>query len=199
MKNNGIQKGKFKWYFLRHGEVESNVKKIYPGWSEELLTQKGRQQVIKVAKKLSQFKINRIYTSPLKRAVQTANIIGDFLKKRPFFEENFKELRLGIWEGMSEDEISRLFPEEWEIWNKKPAELELEGREKLHELLERVLNGVRKIRENEDGGNILVVSHLAAIRILLLYTKKMDMNLYRTISILNGEFIEIPDEQLISN
>ena len=60
-KKNGIQKGKFKWYFLRHGEVESNVKKIYPGCSEELLTQKGRQQVIEAAKKLSQLKINRIY------------------------------------------------------------------------------------------------------------------------------------------
>jgi len=185
-----------KWYLVRHGEIESNIKKIYAGWSEEGLTARGRSQAIETAKELTCFEIDQIYTSPLKRATQTAEIISNYLNKRPIVEESFKELRLGIWEGMHEKEVARQFPEEWKIWNTRPAELVLDGRETLYELLERVLAGMRKIKLKENGSTILVVTHLAIIRVLLLHTQKMDLNLYRTIPVPNGKIFQIDDDLL---
>ena len=185
-----------KWYFVRHGEIESNRKKIYAGWSEEGLTPRGRNQAIAVAKELASFEIEEIYTSPLKRSVQTAEIIGDVLGKRPVVEESFKELRLGIWQGMHEDEVARQFPEEWQIWNTRPAELVLDGREALQDLLKRVLDGIRKIRLEKNDSIVLVVTHLAIIRVLLLHTQKMDLNLYRTIPVPNGKIFEMDDFEL---
>jgi len=187
-----------KWYLVRHGEITSNVKKIYAGWSEEELTARGCRQAREVAKKLTCLNIGNVYTSPLKRAVQTAEIIGDFLKKSPILEESFKELRLGIWEGMSEEEITRQFPEKWKIWTRSPAELILEGRETLKELLERVLAGLKRVKEREVDGPVLVVTHVAIIRVLLLHVRKMDLNLYRTIPVPNRKIFEIGDELISS-
>lgn len=184
------------WYFVRHGEIDSNVKKIYAGWSEEELTPRGRKQAIEVAKKLAHFDIDKIYTSPLRRAVQTAEIIGDFLNKAPFIERDFKELRLGIWEGMSEEEVSKQFPEKWKIWNTRPADLVLDDREPLGELLKRVLAGMEKIRAKQEDSAILIVTHVAIIRVLLLHTRKMDLNTYRAITVPNGKIFEMQNNLL---
>ncbi len=154
------------WYFIRHGEVESNLKKIYAGWSEEVLTRKGRQEAAEAAKIVYNFNIDSIYTSPLRRAVQTAEIIGGFLKKQPILEESFKELKLEIWEGKNEKEIQRDFPDEWKIWDTRPAEFVLEGRESLQELLERVLGGLRKIREQKVDSSMLTVTNVAVFEIM---------------------------------
>ena len=172
-----------RWYFVRHGEIESNIKKVYAGWSDEALTTKGIRQAKEAAEELSDLEIGSIYTSPLKRTVQTAEIIGGFLKKQPILEESFKELKLGKWEGRSEKEVQRDFPDEWQMWNTRPAELILEGRESLQELLERVLGGIVKISEREVDGSVLVVTHVAIIRVLMLYTQKKDLNLYKTVPV----------------
>jgi len=185
-----------KWYFVRHGEIESNVKRIYAGWSEEELTTRGRQQAKEVAEELAGLEIGSIYTSPLKRAVQTAEIIGGILKKDPVLEESFKEMRLGPWEGKSEEEIERDYPEKWKIWTTSPAELILGGRETLQELLERVLAGLKRVKQREVDGSVLVVTHVAIIRVLLLYVRKMDLNLYRTIPVNNAKIFELADKLL---
>ena len=175
------------YYLVRHGEIEANVKKIYAGWSEEGLTPKGIDQAKRAGEELSGVGVNAIYCSPLRRAVQTAEIIGEFLNKEPIVENSFKELKLGIWEGMSEEDVAIRFPEEWKIWNERPADLILEDSETLKELLERVLGGIENIRAREKKDScVLIVTHVAIIRVLLLYTKKMDLNLYRTIPVPNG-------------
>ena len=182
------------WCFVRHCEIESNVKKIYAGWSEEELTSRGRNQAIEATKRLARFDIDKIYTSPLRRTVQTSEIIGDFLKKTPCIEKDFKELRLGIWEGMSEEEVSKQFPEKWSVWNTRPAELVLDNRETLGELLQRVLSGMGRIRAELEEATVLIVTHVAIIRVLLLYTRKMHQNLYRTIPVPNGKIFKIQNQ-----
>jgi broad specificity phosphatase PhoE len=180
-----------KFYLVRHGETESNLRKIYAGWNKEELTIKGRNQIVDVAKRLTSFGIDQIYTSPIKRALQTAEIIGYFLKKRPIVEQNFKELRLGIWQGIHEDEVARQYPEKWKIWNTRPAELVLDGRETLHELLERVLSGLRRIAAADNKGNIAVVTHVAVIRVLQLYFEGRSLNDYRKLPVpANGSVLE---------
>lgn len=180
-----------KWFLVRHGEIESNLNRVYAGWSEEELTPWGRRQAREAAELLAPQAIGSIYASPVTRAVQTAEIIGEVLKKSPGIDECFKELRLGIWQGKSEEEIFREFPEEWKIWNTKPVDLVLEGRETLGELQERVLRGIVGIKSKSDGSPILVVTHVAIIRILLLHVQKKELNLYKTIHVPNGKIFEL--------
>jgi len=176
-----------KWYLVRHGEIEANRKKIYAGRSNEPLTVKGRGQALEVAEKLATQGIKAIYCSPVWRAVETATIIGDLLGQTPILADDFRELGLGIWEGKTESEIARDFPEQWAIWSNRPAELVLAGRETLESLLQRVLQGLQRIKSQNKSDSILIVTHVAIIRVLLLHFHHLDLNRYRTIPIPNGK------------
>ena len=182
-------------YLVRHGETLSNRKKIYAGWSDEGLTWRGRKQAEKVAKRLVYRSISYIYTSPLRRTFQTAEIIGRYLNNQPISEDSFIELRLGAWEGLSEKEIARDYKEKWQIWNTRPQDLVLDGRETLHELLERVLAGIRKLKINHPHSSVVVVTHVAVIRVLLLYQNNFDFHKYRSIAVPNGEIFVMKNLQ----
>jgi len=184
------------FYLVRHGEIESNIKKVYAGWSEEELTEKGVLQAEEAGKSLRDKEIDRLYCSPLKRAVQTAEIIGGIIGKEPIPDANFKEIKLGPWVGLSEDEGARRFPEEWALWNERPAELRLDGRETLEGLQERVLEGVfsRRLTQMDTDLGIVVVTHVAIIRVLLLYSEGRELNEYKKVAVGNGEVFELADK-----
>ena len=184
------------WFLMRHGEIEWNIKKVYAGWNDEGLTSAGVRQARDAARELSNYEIDVVSCSPLRRTVQTAEIIGDVLHKKPLLAESFKELKMGPWEGLSENEIAEKYPAAWNLWNSRPADLILEGRETLSELQARALKGVAQIREEYYGKSILVVSHVAVIRVLLLYCRAINLNFYKTVSVANGQVFEIADELL---
>lgn len=174
---------------LRHGEVPSNLKKVYAGKSPEGLTERGACQAKEVEEKIRSYKVHALYSSPIQRALETAEIIGKKIGLEPVIEKAFREMELGPWEGMSETEIAITYPEEWKIWQSRPTDLKLHGRETLHELLERVLIGVQNI--HSDAANIVVITHVAIIRVLLLWHAKKSLNLYKTIHIPNAEIFKI--------
>lgn len=191
MKRGFLDRQAITWYLVRHGETASNLRQVYAGRSEEGLNPNGRRQAVEAAKKLTSLNISALYCSPLTRAMETAEIIGKALDREPILDESFGELRLGIWEGKSEEEIAREFPEEWHTWKTRPAEINLEGRETLGELLSRVLQGIAGIKNQFRGSDIVVVTHVAIIRVLLLHSQKRDLNLYPTIPIPNGDIFAL--------
>ena len=181
-----------KFCFIRHGEIGSNIKLVYAGWSEEGLTDKGIEQAGSAGQRLENYGIDAIYCSPLQRARQTAEIIGEMLALSPVLMDNFKELNYGPWEGKSEKEVIRQYPAAWRTWNTRPADLAMPGRETIKELQDRVLAGIELIKEEKaDNEKILIVSHVAIIRVALLYAGSRDLNLYRTIPVANAEIFEI--------
>ena len=176
---------------IRHGEIPSNVNKVYAGRSPERLTEKGVQQAREVSEKLKSLKIDALYSSPIQRALQTARIVSETIGIDPEVNDAFRELEMGPWEGMSENDVAKEYPDEWGVWNSDPAKLRLEGRETLDALLERVLTGVRDIYKNDSGGNVVIVTHVAIIRVLLLWHAKKSLNLYKTIHVPNAEIFKI--------
>ncbi len=185
-------------FLVRHGEILSNLRKVYAGRSSEPLTERGGQQAYETAKKLGSMNIHALYTSPMKRAIETAEIIGSVIGKEYKIMDELREMKLGQWEGMSESEIAQLYPKKWELWLTRPAELILPDRETLDEILRRSLNGIKKIIDNHLGQNIVIVTHVAIIRVLLLWHKKMDLSLYKTVNIPNGRIfkLEISDGRI---
>ncbi|SPD76425.1 putative Phosphoserine phosphatase 1 [uncultured Desulfobacterium sp.] len=181
------------WHLMRHGEINSNINGTYAGWNDEGLTPNGKQQVKDASKELANRKIDAIFCSPQKRAVQTAEILSDALGVKYITRDSFRELKLGRWEGKSEELIRKLYVNEWDIWNTRPAELIVEGRETLGELMDRVLRGIREVKGAFRFVCPLIVTHVSVVRALILYSKKMDLNLYRTILVPNAKLFEVPD------
>lgn len=172
-----------KWFLVRHGEIASNLKRVYAGRSDELLTETGIRQAEAAGRKLLNHRVEAVYASPLRRTIQTAKIIGKIIGTTPIIEDCFIEQRLGPWEGLQEAVVASLFPGEWEIWNKSPADLCLPGRETLHDLQRRVLEGIRRIGNVRNRQSVAVVTHVSIIRVLILHARGMDLNAYRTIPI----------------
>jgi broad specificity phosphatase PhoE len=180
-----------KLLLIRHGEIPSNINKIYAGTSSEGLTERGLAQAKEIADILLHYKIDALYASPVYRAFQTAQIIGETIGKDVRIDAAFREIEMGPWEGLSEKEVAQTYPKEWQIWMSKPAELKVAGREMLDQLLNRVLKGVRNLYQSGNDKAVVVVTHVAVIRVLLLWHEKKSLNLYKTIHIPNAEVFEL--------
>jgi len=172
-------------YLIRHGLTESNKKKIYAGWNVESLCKEGVSALLEIGRKILEFKIEKIFSSPIRRAVQTAEVINSFLNTTVEIEENFKEMKMGPWEGLSENEVAKRFPKEWEIWNSNPSKLKIDGRETLKGLQLRALKAIKKISNDSGASRILAVTHVAIIRVLIIYYNNLSMDNYRKIAVPN--------------
>jgi broad specificity phosphatase PhoE len=172
-------------YIARHGTTEANKKKIYMGTSGEGLAPEGKLQAERLGNFLRPLGIHRIYSSPLRRAVETSEIINQDLNVPIQLEEDLTEMRLGPWMGMSEEEVAEKYPKEHRLWNSRPPELVLPGRETLAELQSRALKAIYKIKENSQKYPVLAITHVALIRCIIMYFQDLDIDLYKTIDVPN--------------
>ena len=152
-----------KLFLCRHGESEYNAKGIIQGHIDTYLTAKGIVQAKLAGEFLKIFNIQKIYTSDLRRAYQTATIIGDILGIEPQVDERIREMNFGDWEGRSYDEIFISNKEEWEKWLKNPVACPLPSQEEFHKFEERIkdfLNDIKKQKEER----VLIVGHGGSIQ-----------------------------------
>jgi len=87
-----------KYFIMRHGEAESNVKDIVSCWPEKFrnhLTAQGNNSVRRAVQELKTKKINLIFSSDLIRAKETAEIAGDILEVVPAYDKRLREIDFG--------------------------------------------------------------------------------------------------------
>ena len=94
-------------------------------------------------------------------------------------------MKLGPWKGLTEEEVSRKYPEDYFLWNTRPADLVLPERETLCEVQQRIIKAVARIKERSGKFPVLAVTHVTPIRSLIIYYQRLDINVYRTINIPN--------------
>ncbi len=139
---------------VRHGETIENVEGIIQGHLPGRLTKKGKEQVRKVAKRLSQEKIDFIYSSDLSRAANTAKEIAKYHPNTPLkFISDMRERNMGEFQGMRKRDL------EWDEGPKKPVPYETpkkgETLQQLYERAEKVLDLI----SNHKGKTVLLVGH----------------------------------------
>jgi len=177
-------------YIARHGECESNRTKRYAGFSDEGLTETGREQATILARTLAGKGLDCIRTSSLPRARETSELIGSALDLPIFNDNRLNEMSLGPWEGLTEAEIARRYPVEHQTWMDRPDELRLSGRETLSDVALRVRAAVT---DSILSGRLeLLVSHVAFIRVAVLLAKGRPMAEYKTVKVPNCHCFEIP-------
>ncbi len=179
------------WYFMRHGQINSNLNHVYSGRSDEALNQSGLEQAHKAAAQVAPIKIDHIISSPLVRTTQTANIIAIANNLHYQMDDAFIEMAFGPWEGKSEYWIQQHYPIEWALWNRAPHQLQLPRRETLLELQNRVLRRMHKIAATEPEKTILVISHVSIIRVVLLQAQNRPLSDYKMIDVDNCELFPV--------
>lgn len=135
------------------------------------LSSEGREEGKILADYLLNKNINNVYSSPLIRARETASIICD---KKLNIRENFAELNMGIWDGLSFDEIKKKFPKEYIERGNDFENYIIEGGESLSMCKKRAMSELDTIIRETDG-NILVVTHAGVIRTIVSSIAKTRM------------------------
>jgi broad specificity phosphatase PhoE len=154
-------------FLVRHGECEGNIKGMFRGRADFSLNKRGLIQAQDLARELKSFPLKHIYTSPLSRARQTAEAIGQQCGIEVQVEEQFNNIELGSWEGRFMKEIAELYPKEWELWIHNPEKLRVKNMETLYDVQKRTKTCLDNLASKHDGETLAVVSHRAVLKPLI--------------------------------
>ena len=104
--------------FARHGETDWNVAGRIQGSADIALNENGRAQAVELAQKIRDMRIPDLvlYSSPQKRAFETARIVAERVGAPLSAKNGFEEISFGNWEGLSWNEIERVYPREYARW-----------------------------------------------------------------------------------
>ena len=166
-----------KFMLIRHGESVWNGERRIQGHLDPPLSLRGRRQADLLAARLQAdgpHSVAAIYTSPLRRAAETAERLGPAFGLPIAPEPDLREMCLGAWEGMTVAEIRMAFPGAYERWLEDPATAPAPGGEGLAAFSARVVRAFEGMRARHAGAEIVVVSHGGAIKALLCHVLGLD-------------------------
>ncbi|MCH5192690.1 MAG: histidine phosphatase family protein [Oscillospiraceae bacterium] len=158
-----------KIYFVRHAEAMGNVLEFFQGRTDTEVSEKGLAQLECLAERFRNIPIEKIYSSPLKRAAATAEAVNRYHGLPILFDDELIEINGGVWEGRPWSELPVLYPTEHRLWTDKMEDFYIEGGEKMTEVFERMKKAVGRIAAENQGHTIAVVSHGCALRNYLCY------------------------------
>lgn len=160
-------------YIVRHGQTEMNHRKALQGRSDAPLNEICAAQARSVAKKLKDIRFDRVYTSHLKRAIQTAKIIAPYAE--PLIEDRLIEMDYGPYEGCDLTQLPAEILTFFSDFVHNPAP---DGMEQLSAVVARVGSFLDELRNVE--GNILLSAHAISMKGMLEYLTPDSKGTYRS-------------------
>lgn len=154
-----------KLIIIRHAETRWNHNKRYCGLNDISLSGVGIEQARELRKRLKEDAIYKVYSSDMKRAIQTAKILFgqiDIEKTR-----DLREMHFGIFEGLTYKEIMKKYPIIYKKWLDNPYIINIPNGENLTAFKKRVVGAFKKISALNKNKTIAVVSHGGAISIFI--------------------------------
>ena len=146
----------------RHGETDWNREGRFQGWADPPLNATGRAQAVDLSVQLMAEELAAVYSSPLRRAYETAEVVAASRGLEPVTVDALREVDVGSWSGLSRAEIEQRFPEEYARWLDYGQGWE-DG-ETYEQLVDRVVGALQELAEGRDGERILAVTHGGPMR-----------------------------------
>ena len=165
-----------KLYLIRHGETDYNNALRFQGQTDIPLNQKGIEQAEKVAAFLKDVPLRAIYTSSLKRARTTAEIIGRAKGLEPQATDALREMSFGIWENMNSKDIQKKYAKEWKDFFSSPASTKIPEGESMSDVQKRAYPEVQRILDQYPEGDVAFIAHGGIIRVLICTMLGLDLN-----------------------
>jgi probable phosphoglycerate mutase len=163
----------------RHGESDWNREKRWQGHADRPLTTLGRAQARDLADRLADTELDAIYSSDLRRARETAEIVGESKGLHVATDPGLREVDVGSWSGLTRPEAEARFPDAYARWV-AGAEGWDDG-ETYEQLSRRVVAAVFRIARYHPDHRVLVVAHGGSIRTVHAAALGVDVHTYRRI------------------
>ncbi len=185
--------------FIRHGESDGNKNSRFNGNLDLLLTDKGREQAQKTAEYLDKYKIDKVYASDLKRALETAKIIARRQNLDVIKDENLREIFGGDFEGKIYSDLSKLYPTEFGMWLNDLGNCRCPNGESIRELLHRFNTKIKDIAQENREQTILIGTHAMPIRVMSTVWNKKDITKIRDFDFVRNASVTVVDYSDIDN
>ncbi len=154
--------------FLRHGQAKNNIDRVLAGRTEGVpLTEKGIKQAKTIAKFLKPMKISTVYTSPIERALNTAEIVAKHNSVDYKIDERLIELDMGKFTGIPYDEIFKKHGNVFLKFYEGQIEIAHNGVETFSEVNKRVQSIVDHVLKEHHDENVVLVTHMDPIKSIL--------------------------------
>ena len=169
------------FHLLRHGEHALRGGVLVGRTPGVGLSERGRAEIAAVASRLAEEPITALYSSPLQRTRETAEILAEKLGLPVEYCEGLLELDFGEWTGLTFDAVRA--DERWRLWSTCRSIARIPGGESMHQVQERAVKALFEMREAHCDGTVVVVSHGDVIRTALLFALGMPLDFYSRIEV----------------
>ncbi len=179
-------------YLVRHGETDANVSGVWQGSTDSPLNERGAAQARALAQRVlrEQLPIDAIYSSPLRRASVTAEIIAEALGGLSvILDKRLEEYHMGDWEGLSYQQLR----DEKRFWAQMEADPDFTppGGESARTFALRLLDFFQTIIRQHEGETVMVVGHGGALSTAISMLLHQDGSRWRTYQMLNASLSKL--------
>jgi probable phosphoglycerate mutase len=171
---------------IRHGETAWNVDTRIQGQLDIALNDTGRWQAQRLGEALAHEGIERIYSSDLARARETAQAVGDATGVAVHLDRSLRERAFGEFEGHTFAQIEERWPVESMRWRKREADFGPRGGESLQDFYARCVQAITRIAQAELGRTVAVVAHGGVLDCLYRAGARIPLQAPRTWQLANA-------------
>ncbi len=150
----------------RHGETEWNAAEVFRGRIDIELNESGMKQAELVAEYLSRIKIDAIYSSPLKRALKTAEMIARYHKLGVEIAPGLIDFDYGNWQGLAHEQVKTRYKGLYAEWTNHPDKVKIPSGESLEGVRKRAVGVVSNVIAKYKG-TVVLVSHRVVNKVLI--------------------------------
>lgn len=176
-----------KLIIVRHGQTQMNADGLFFGKLDPELTEQGKKQAKTAREKIKSFNYDNIYSSDLKRAATTADIIN-YKNKEIIYDSRLQEIDFGIFEGLTYEEIKNKYPKECKQSEKDWENYNFETGESPKEMQQRAVSFIESLDLNKDN---LIVTHWGIIGCILSWYLSTGLKSYWNYSVNNCGIVVI--------
>ncbi|NIS60759.1 MAG: histidine phosphatase family protein [Proteobacteria bacterium] len=154
-------------YLVRHGQTAWNREEVFRGRADIPLNEIGRKEALLTGQCLRGVRVDLVLSSPLSRAVETAEAIARYQGKEVLILEGLIDIDFGQWQGVSHEVVRERYGELYRQWKDTPHLVRFPGGESLEDLRERALRVIHEVITDHADETLVMVSHRVVNKTLL--------------------------------
>lgn len=163
-----------RFILIRHGQTQWNQKERFRGWVDIDLDETGIRQAEAAAPRIARWEVAAIYSSPLRRAMATAEIIAHPLGIPVAPLEGIIDMNFGVWQGLSIDEVKQNYPALFKLWRYSPQILEIPQGDSLEDVRKRAAATIDDLAARHKDATVVLVTHRVVCKVLLCHLLGLD-------------------------
>ncbi|MEK6665630.1 MAG: histidine phosphatase family protein [candidate division NC10 bacterium] len=188
-----------KLVLARHAESAWNAERRFQGRTDVGLSNAGLAQAAALARAVARRRVGAVYSSPLRRARETAEIVAKERGLTVTLVDDLRELSLGAWEGRTVDDVLALEADAYRNWRERPYDCPPPEGEHIADVARRVLPVMELIvSSHADGQEALVVSHGGVISVYLCHLLGLSPNALWQLAIGNASLSVVDPPRVLT-